>query len=234
MKKCLLAGIFLFVFSVASFSQAKPSQSRNESIEWSHSWIIEKPDSSELPSILLIGDSHVERYFPVVNKNLDGKIIVSKITTSKSMGDPYLIKQLDVLIARAKFDIIFFNNGLHGVSYTPQEYAKYIPVVYKLLVRNNPKVKIVWINTTARRIAGDLENFDRYNDDVNKRNEFVDKFCKSKNISMLDFSSLSINNQNYYTNDGIHLNPEGVNAQAEMITDLALKLMSTSNADMGH
>ncbi|MPN19992.1 hypothetical protein SDC9_167368 [bioreactor metagenome] len=51
---------------------------------------------------------------------------------------------------------------------------------------------------------------------------------------MLDFSSLSINNQNYYTNDGIHFNPEGVNAQAQMITDVVLKLISTSGAGMGH
>jgi len=155
-------------------------------------------------------------------------MIVSKITSSRSMGDSYLIKQLDALMAHAKFDVIFFNNGLHGVNYTPEEYGKYIPVVYKLLHKNNPNVKIVWINTTARRIGGDLDHFDKYNDDVNKRNKLVEKFCKSNHISILDFSSLSINNEKYYTNDGIHFNPEGVNAQAQMITDLALKLIAVS------
>lgn len=234
MKGYFFAGIFLFVLNLASFSQTKPSKKDNESYGWSHTWIVQKPDTSKLPTILLIGDSHVERYFPVVTKNVDGKMIVSKITTSKSMGEPYLIKQLDVLIGSVKFDIIFFNNGLHGVNYTPEEYGKYIPVVYKLLLKNNPKAKIVWINTTARRIAGDLDHFDKYNDDVNKRNKLVENFCRNKNIPTLDFSSLSINNEKYYTNDGIHFNPEGVNAQALMISNLALKLIGLPGTGMEH
>jgi len=73
MKKYFFAGVLLFVLNVTSFAQTNSSIRKDESIEWSHSWMIEKPDTSKLPSILLIGDSHVERYFPVVTKDLEGK-----------------------------------------------------------------------------------------------------------------------------------------------------------------
>lgn len=46
---------------------------------------------------------------------------------------------------------------------------------------------------------------------------------------MLYFSSLSINHEKYYTNDGIHFNSEGINAQAQMISGLSLKLMAASS-----
>ncbi len=51
---------------------------------------------------------------------------------------------------------------------------------------------------------------------------------------MLDFSSLSENNEQYYTNDGIHFYSEGVNAQAQMIAGIALKRIVAFGSDMGY
>jgi lysophospholipase L1-like esterase len=170
--------------------------------------------------VLLIGDSHVERYYPVVTNLLKDKAVVSKITTSLSMGDATFLPQLAGLLAEHKFDYIFFNNGLHGVLFTPSEYAADISKVYKLLTKNNPSVKFVWANTTARRVPNKLDSFDAYHTDVIERNKHVSDFCNNKGITVLDFFGLTVNDKSLFTGDGIHVNELGVAAQAKLIAEV--------------
>lgn len=196
-----------------------------ETYQWSHTWMVTKPDSAPLRSILIIGDSHVERYHPVVAELLKGRFYVSKITTAKSLGDPQLLRQIDGLIGNNLFDMIFFNNGLHGVKYSPDAYAGYLSPMLKLLRKNNRSVKIVWVNTTARRVNGDLDAFDPYNDDVRTRNDRVSSFCKKKGLTMIDFWSMSLHKKEYYHPDGIHFMPIGVEAQAALIVKEAMAVL---------
>jgi hypothetical protein len=212
--------IYCFLLLLASVSvQAQTKSYNNESISWNHSWIVKSTPAQNLPNVLLIGDSHVERYYPVVNNLLKDKAVVSKITTSLSMGDPTFMPQLAGLLAEHKFDFIFFNNGLHGVLFTPSEYAADISKVYKLLTKNNPAVKIVWANTTARRVPNNLDTFDAYHADVIERNKYVSEFCNKKGITVLDFFGLTVNDKGLFTGDGIHVNELGVAAQAKMIAE---------------
>lgn len=210
---------YFFLFYAQVQAQNSPTKTAPESYYWIYSWIVNRPDTGALPSVLIIGDSHVERYQPVVAEQLKGRYYVSKITSSKSMGDPYFLKMLEAILNTNKFDFISFNNGLHGVKYSIDEYRKDIPKVYKILKKNNPNAKLLWVTTTARRIKDDLDSFDEYNNGVNERNDAVVVFCKKKSIQLIDFSSLSKLNKNYYMNDGIHFNEKGVKAQAQLIID---------------
>lgn len=88
----------------------------NEDIEWSHTWIVNTNDTL-LPKVLIVGDSHVDGYYSVVAKKLGTKVSCSKFTTSKSLGDPVFINQLESVLMLCDFDIISFNNGLHGADY---------------------------------------------------------------------------------------------------------------------
>ena len=200
--------------------QAQTKSYNNEAISWNHSWIEKSTPEQNLPNVLLIGDSHVERYYPVVNNLLKDKAVVSKITTSLSMGDATFMPQLAGLLADHKFDYIFFNNGLHGVLFTPSEYAADISNVYKLLTKNNPSVKFVWANTTARRVPNKLDAFDPYQADVIERNKYVSDFCSKKGIAVLDFFGLTVNDKSLFTGDGIHVNELGVAAQAKLIAEM--------------
>ena len=200
--------------------QAQIKSYNNESISWNHSWIVKSTLEQNLPNVLLIGDSHVERYYPVVTNLLKDKAVVSKITTSLSMGDATFMPQLAGLLAKHKFDYIFFNNGLHGVLFTPREYAADISKVYKLLTKNNPAVRVVWANTTARRVPNKLDSFDAYHTDVIERNNYVGDFCQKKGITVLDFFGLTVNDKSLFTGDGIHVNELGVAAQAKLIAEM--------------
>jgi lysophospholipase L1-like esterase len=124
---------------------------------------------------------------------------------------------LSGLLGNFTFDYIFFNNGLHGVLYSPAEYASYISKVYKLLKKNNSSATIIWVNTTARRVPNQLESFDAFHADVIERNKYVAAFCAKKNVKVLDFFSLTVNDKSLFTQDGIHVNEAGVAAQAKLI-----------------
>jgi len=211
--------IFFLLLLASMAVQAQTKSYNNETISWNHSWIVKSTPEQNLPNVLLIGDSHVERYYPVVTNLLKDKAAVSKITTSLSMGDPTFIPQLKGLLAANTFDYIFFNNGLHGVLFSPTEYAADISKVYKLLTKNNPAVKFVWANTTARRVPNKLDSFDAYHADVIERNKYVSAFCSKKGITVLDFFSLTVNDTTLFTKDGIHVNELGVAAQAKLIAE---------------
>jgi len=207
------------------------NRSISEDIEWSQMWMV-SVNNTDLPRVLIIGDSHVERYYPVVASKLQGKAYCSKFTTSRSMGDPALIEQLKTVFFSFKFDIICFNNGLHGVEYTDEEYSQYIPEVFKLFTGSNPGVKLLWVNTTARRIKDNVTAYEEKNQGVINRNMAVENFTKSKGIPLIDFYSLSVSNPDYYESDGIHFNKEGVEKEARCISEEIIKTIENSDFTM--
>ena len=229
MKNISLFFISLF-FSCTSINTTNKQdeepnkKSISEDIEWSNTWIV-SVNSSDLPKVLIIGDSHAERYYPVIAARLQNKAYCSKFTTSRSLGDPALMEQLKTVFFSFKFDIISFNNGLHGVEYADEQYRKYIPEVYRLFTESIPGVKLLWVNTTGRRVRDNIATFDEYNQGVINRNKAVENFSKSVNIPLIDFYALSFNHPEYYENDGIHFNKEGVEVEARYISEEILKVI---------
>jgi hypothetical protein len=71
-------------------------------------------NESNLPRVLLIGDSIARDYFPEVETNLAGKAYVASLATSRSVSDPVLLQEIALLLDNTKFDVIHFNNGMHG------------------------------------------------------------------------------------------------------------------------
>ncbi|MEI6821898.1 MAG: SGNH/GDSL hydrolase family protein [Bacteroidota bacterium] len=225
MKKTSILLLAFIAFACGSNHLTKvKNTSKNEFIEWSNTWLV-NTDKSDLPRVLIIGDSHVERYYPLVSDKLKGKAYCSKFTTSKSLGDPAILIQLKTVLYNNKIDIISFNNGLHGVNYSDKEYSSYISKVYKIFKKSNPDLKVIWVNTTARRVKGSLNEYDQYNPGVINRNKAVDTFTKTKNIPVVDLYSLSNTHPEYYENDGIHLNKTGVEEEAKAVSDTIIKVI---------
>ena len=121
MKKIILTTI-LFAVSAFAFAQTERSIPR-EDIEWIDVWGPHNNDN-ELPRVLLIGDSITRQYNAGVEQNLDGKAYVERLSTSKSLGDPALFGEIRTMLEQYDFDIIHFNNGLHGAGYTKEQYRQ--------------------------------------------------------------------------------------------------------------
>lgn len=227
--------ILLLIACNNSKNESGPEKSLNqksfsEDIEWSHMWMV-SVNSHDLPKVLIIGDSHVERYYPSVADRLQGKAYCSKFTTSRSLGDPALIEQLKSIFFSYKFDIISFNNGLHGADYTDEQYSSYIPVAYKLFTDSNPDLKLIWVNTTGSRIRDNIVTFDERNQDVINRNKAVESFTHHHNIPMIDLYSVSVSHPEYYENDGIHFNKEGVEEEARCVSNEITKILENSDSE---
>ncbi|MDD4873316.1 MAG: hypothetical protein PHR77_22395, partial [Kiritimatiellae bacterium] len=97
-----------------------------ESTEWCDMRVYEAT-KEDLPRVLLIGDSISGGYFQGVVNELKGKAYVARLGTSKSLGDPALFGEIELILSQYKFAVIHFNNGLHGWGYTDDDYRAAFP-----------------------------------------------------------------------------------------------------------
>ena len=147
---------FILLFLCTSvFSQQKIAR---EHIEWSDVWIPEA-NKTDLPHVLLIGNSITRGYYKKVEQTLKGKAYVGRLSNSQSVGDPALLEEIAVVLKNTHFDIIHFNNGLHGFDYTEEEYDKNFPKLIKIIRRYAPKAKLIWATTTPVRAGEKMKEF---------------------------------------------------------------------------
>ena len=221
----MLMCFFSLFFSIAGAQENSSADTYiSENIEWTQSWVVSTNDH-DLPRVLVIGDSHVNMYYPELQKQLSGKVYTCKYTTSRSLGDPVLIRQFSWFLNTYQFDIIAFNNGLHGKAYSLDQYRSSIPEVYELLQKTNPEAKLIWINTTARRVRNHIGRLDMLNAQVVERNRVVSEFTSQKDIPVVDSYSLSYDHPEFYLPDGIHFNKEGIKEEALGVASEIVKVL---------
>src|SRR5215467_8169029 len=121
-----------------------------ESIEWCDIWISHSNETN-LPRVLLIGDSIARDYYSEVEKRLAGKAFVARLATSRFVADPVLLKEIELVLDGTKFDIIQFNNGMHGWQHSETEYQKAFSKVIKTIRTHAPKARLIWATTTPLR-----------------------------------------------------------------------------------
>ena len=134
----------LFAASLAaasdSASAGTPPFSR-ESIEWCDIWI-SHADETNLPRVLLIGDSISRDYYPGVEKRLAGKAYVARLSTSAFISDPVLLQEIKMVLSEYHFDVVHFNNGMHGWQHSEKEYQKGFPEIPENYSQYAPRCKI--------------------------------------------------------------------------------------------
>lgn len=212
----IMMGLFIDKPVVA---QILPSKQKRENIEWLDMWV---PNNNEcnLPKVLLIGNSITKQYYGSVEKQLRGKACVSRLSTSKSVGDPALLKEVSLALEYHDFDVIHFNNGMHGWNYSEDEYKKAFPDLYETIRKGAPNAKLIWANTTPIKSGDKMDKLDSRTYRIIERNRIACEFLKDKDVIINDLFSLALNNSAFYgENDGIHPRLIGVNALANQVSD---------------
>jgi lysophospholipase L1-like esterase len=169
--------------------------------------------------VLLIGDSITRAYYPEVEKKLAGRAYVARLSSSAFISDPALLQQIEMVLGSTKFDVIHFNNGMHGWQHSEEEYGAAFPRFLKTIQRGAPAAKLIWANTTPLRISPTNAAPQQATDArIAARNDIALKFVAAKKIPVDDQFSIALGHPEYHS-DNVHFNGRGIALQAAQVAD---------------
>jgi pimeloyl-ACP methyl ester carboxylesterase len=189
-----------------------------ERIEWCDIWIT-NADRNDLPRVLLIGDSITRGYFGEVEKALEGKANCARLTTSRCICDPVFFDELLMMLRQYRFAVIHFNNGLHGMGYTQDQYRQGFAKLMAALQEHGQGARLIWTATTPVRKRGALSELDGATEIVKERNRIAADFVTQAGLPTNNLFDLGIAHPEYYSDDGVHYNAEGRAAQAKQVVE---------------
>jgi len=197
-----------------------------ESIEWCDIWI-SHANETNLPRVLLIGDSIARDYYPQVEKHLTGKAFVARLATSRFVADPVLLKEIELVLDDSKFDVIHFNNGMHGWQHNELEYRKALPKFIKTIQAHAPKARLIWATTTPLRdgkgVAYDTKA--EYSDErIAARNALAAEIMDARKIPTVDLNA-AVRGHPEFHSDNVHFNGKGVQILAAEVSATVEKLL---------
>jgi hypothetical protein len=219
---CLTAGLA----SDLAVGQNPHSPPARESIEWCDIWI-SHANETNLLRVLLIGDSIARDYYPEVEKQLDGKAFVARLATSRFVSDPVLLKEIELVLSETRFDVILFNNGMHGWQHTEEEYENDLPKVIQSIRAYAPKARLIWATTTPLR-DGKGVTYDtkaEYSDErIAARNSIASKIVAAQKIPTVDLNA-AVSGHPELHSDNVHFNGEGSKILAAQTSSMIRKLL---------
>lgn len=199
-------------------ADGKYPDSSRESIEWCDIWI-SHANEANLPRVLLIGDSISRDYYSTVERLLSGKAYVGRLSSSAFIADPVLSQQIKTTLTSTRFDVILFNNGMHGWQHTEDEYRQAFPELLETLHRYAPHAKLIWASTTPVKNspAAFAEHSNEATDErITARNLIALKFVEAKGIPVDDLYSLMSGHPELHS-DNVHFNEQGIALQAAQV-----------------
>jgi hypothetical protein len=138
-------------------------------------------------------------------------------TASSVASKAHLLREdidgLDVWVApivqQQSFDVIHFNNGLHGRDYTPEQYSSSLPALLAVFQRYALAAKLVWASSTDVRQKDHLDQARPETERVAQRNAAAARIRMKKNIPIDDLFAAAEAHREYHLDVGVHCNEEG-------------------------
>src|SRR5438552_11670852 len=210
----------------AAAAEPKTAMPSLESIEWCDIWI-SHANETNLPRVLLIGDSIARDYYPEVEKRLAGKAFVARLATSRFVADPVLLKEIEAVLDGAKFDVVQFNNGMHGWQHSEAEYRKAFHKLIKTIRAHAPKASLIWATTTPLRDGKDVtyDTKAEYSDErIAARNAVAAEIVAAQKIATVDLNA-AVRGHPEFHSDNVHFNGQGVPILAAQVCTAVEKLL---------
>lgn len=214
----LLACGLLAVRALAQDHVSKP-----EEIEWT--WEVRPAHvDPKLPNVLLVGDSITRNYYPEVQQQLAHVANVYLFAASTSVGDPRLPHQLAEFAAMeaVPFNVVHFNNGMHGWEYSEEEYKAAFPSYLRALRKIAPKASFIWATTTPVRAD---EKPGPTNAHIEDRNRMAQSFITAARMRVDDQHALMAHHTDLHE-DNVHFNPAGAAIQGQQVAQSIRSFMA--------
>jgi len=120
---------------------------QREAIEWSITYWFNATDT-QLPRILLIGDSICNGYHGLVREELEGTAYTSFWASSRCVTDPAYLTELTHHLDEYPYAVIHFNNGLHSLDTDRPTWEAALEDVIGLLKAKGRGARLVWASST--------------------------------------------------------------------------------------
>lgn len=198
--------------SLANRTYAEDRASRPEEIEWT--WEVRPAHvDAKLPNILLVGDSITRNYYPEVQRQLANVANVYLFAASTGVGDPRLLHQLAEFskMEAVRFNVVHFNNGMHGWTYSEEEYRAAFPSYFHALHKIAPKASFIWATITPVKVE---DAPGPTNARIEARNSIAQTFISHAGILVDDQHALMTRHADLYE-DHVHFNAAGATIQGQ-------------------
>lgn len=195
---------------------------KTEECEWTSAWC-DKLSEDGVKRALLIGDSITLGYRPFVRDMLDGIMTADMFATSRVLDNEDFFIELNQVLKSVKYDIIHFNNGLHGWHQTDCEYEANIEKGLKFLRVKQPGARIIMVTSTARTVKERPEIKHEENEIILRRNEIVKKLAEKYGYEVDDLYPVTASNPELHRGDEFHYNDNGSIKLAEQVVKIINK-----------
>ncbi len=179
-----------------------------EKIEWTNTWV-EEQGRRDRRRILLIGDSIANGARAEAKKALGEEILLDALTTSHALDDPAFRTELDYFLSKNCYDVIHFNNGLHGFHLEEEEYEALYAETAEHLLESCPGSRLILALSTPITRPGHPEEIDGKNKVVLARNEAVRRIAERFSLPVNDLYGEVAGRAEIRSADGYHYNEEG-------------------------
>ncbi len=195
-------------------------------IRESHEWITMRwlnESDTTLPRVLLVGDSIVAGHAVSVHEQLKENYCVDCFATAKHVTDVEYMSDLEFMLKRKNYELIVFNNGLHGFGIDDELYAPALREV--LLILKNRAPRLAW-RTSTPMIKWPVENgkseFQERTSRVLRRNADALAIANEMGLPVLDLYTPMGDRAELYC-DGVHCSDAGRDLQVQLVSKFILQ-----------
>ena len=118
-----------------------------------------------------------------------------------------------------RFEVIHFNNGMHGWQHSEAEYQKAFPQLLAVIKAHAPRARLIWASTTTLKASPKLSADNRAqatDERIAARNDIALNFIKPAGIEIDDLNSLTAGHPEFHS-DNVHFNDQGIALQATQV-----------------
>lgn len=186
---------------------------KKEYFEWIHSWC-DKTTETDLPRVLLVGDSITHAYQGLVREGLSGVCYVDYIATSYAIDSKIYNVIIGDFIKDSNYEVVHFNHGLHGIHMSRRTYKSKM----KKLLSKIPSKKVILTATTNVTANNNKKPHREWTKRVNERNEVLLELVKENGYFYDDLHAISTKIPvEYRCGDGFHYTEDGSKILAESV-----------------
>lgn len=193
-----------------------------ERYEWIQSWCDEAPNS-DLPRVLLVGDSITLGYQESVRRKLKGVCYVDFISTSYAIDTKIYNTLISAVAGDGDYALIHFNHGLHGQHMPKRTYKSRLK---KLLLKIKKDSKVVLATSTIVYCEGNTRLEKSWAKKVKERNDAVREIALAFGFYVDDLYPLSVSvSKDKRVLDGVHYTEKGYEEFACAVSDCIRKII---------